>query len=713
MKRLFLLIAVCMIGMVNALAQSESNAPIGFTVVPPEESGTGSYVLTFKKAAADGETLHSWNEVVEGGSLDFLRSASSISIVSESGCQLTQTDVTNIIGDYYPGTFFPSLVTLDMGDAVLGDDSYLGVMAAKSITGLKTFVFPKTTENIPTGMFIRNNTIEEIIMLDPDDLENDPHIEVIPTDAFKGCTQLSVVRLPNGLEEIGSGAFDNCAFESISLPNTLTTIGANAFEYCTNLKSITIPYSVTSIGNSAFQHNDTMTDVYVLGNNVTIGNGAFNENQTYNFTYHEDGSVDFTDWDADNSGGTVHPLVLHIPNNDEAYANYINPFLRMLQDPLFSDDEFSEKLNNVSDHPDAKIAVDNLKAQYGITSDIADYAIFSKDHWVTKEDAFGKIKRFFKLPGGLFNKDAEVKNNIYGGWRNFMLAEGDVKKKTWPDTRMVDSRWYSAVFPFDLSFNQVESAYGANTDAREFTNVWEHTVDGKLTRTVRFNTKPNIPSATSAGSSVDKNKTGYIKAGRPYMIHPGTRVEVIEIIENEEVKEKYGRTIAGVNVDEAEAIIADNSDAVLETVERSLVYDEAGNNIGSQKYYFKGTFKTQDMLPNTFYLGYDPEDPETWPLAFYVSRTGGTNKWSAFTSVVRKTDGSSIENAKPMGLDFTLIIPEEEFFGITTGIESVADKKSVNNGVVYNLNGQVIGNQSTSNLSKGIYIVNGKKIVVR
>ena len=140
---------------------------------------------------------------------------------------------------------------------------------------------------------------------------------------------------------------------------------------------------------------------------------------------------------------------------------------------------------------------------------------------------------------------------------------------------------------------------------------------------------------------------------------------------------------------------------------------EAGNNIGSQKYYFKGTFKTQDMLPNTFYLGYDPEDPETWPLAFYVSRTGGTNKWSAFTSVVRKTDGSSIENAKPMGLDFTLIIPEEEFFGITTGIESVADKKSVNNGVVYNLNGQVIGNQSTSNLSKGIYIVNGKKIVVR
>ena len=387
-----------------------------------------------------------------------------------------------------------------MGDAVLGDDSYLGVMAAKSITGLKTFVFPKTTKNIPTGMFIRNNVIEEIIMLDPDDLENESRITVIPPDAFKECTNLSIVRLPNGLEEIGSGAFDHCAFESISLPNTLTKIGPSAFAYCGNLKSVTIPYSVTDIGNSAFSYNYAMTDVYVLGNNVTIEDGAFNQGQTYNFKYEEDGPVDFTDWEpSTQGGGTDHPLVLHIPDNDEAYTTYINPFLRMLQDPLFNDDELSEQgLKNITDHPEAKQSSRcNLKANYGFPIDyrIADYAIFSKDHWVTKEDAFGKISRYFKIAGGLFNGNGDlVELNDYGGWRNFMLVEGDVEKKTWPDIRMVDSRWYSAVFPFDLSFNQVESTYGANTDVREFTNVWEHEVDGKLTRTVRFNTKPAIPS---------------------------------------------------------------------------------------------------------------------------------------------------------------------------------------------------------------------------
>ena len=152
-----------------------------------------------------------------------------------------------------------------------------------------------------------------------------------------------------------------------------------------------------------------------------------------------------------------------------------------------------------------------------------------------------------------------------------------------------------------------------------------------------------------------------------------------------------------------------------ETVERSLVYDEAGNNKGEQKYYFKGTFKKKDMPANTFYLGYNPDPENYYPLAFYVTTTGGKDKWSAFTSIVRKTNDSATDNsnAKSMGIDFTLIIPEEEIFGITTGIESVSDQKIVNNGVVYNLNGQIIGNQSTSNLSKGIYIVNGKKIVVR
>ena len=46
---------------------------------------------------------------------------------------------------------------------------------------------------------------------------------------------------------------------------------------------------------------------------------------------------------------------------------------------------------------------------------------------------------------------------------------------------------------------------------------------------------------------------------------------------------------------------------------------------------------------------------------------------------------------------------------------AVVNESSKNNGVVYNLSGQAVreNNASLEGLSKGVYVVNGKKIVVR
>ena len=51
-------------------------------------------------------------------------------------------------------------------------------------------------------------------------------------------------------------------------------------------------------------------------------------------------------------------------------------------------------------------------------------------------------------------------------------------------------------------------------------------------------------------------------------------------------------------------------------------------------------------------------------------------------------------------------------YGTSAGIHQVEQLKEALQGKVYNLNGQLVGN-SAEGLSKGVYIVNGKKVIIK
>ena len=94
--------------------------------------------------------------------------------------------------------------------------------------------------------------------------------------AFYGCTGLTSVTIPNSVTIIGDNAFWDCTgLTSVTIPNSVTSIERSAFYGCTGLTSVTIPNSVTSIGNSAFYGCTGLTSI-TIGNSVTgIGNSAF------------------------------------------------------------------------------------------------------------------------------------------------------------------------------------------------------------------------------------------------------------------------------------------------------------------------------------------------------------------------------------------------------------------------------------------------------
>lgn len=173
----------------------------------------------------------------------------------------------------------PSLRELDLSDARIIANSYEytdgycskeNTLTMQSFTGTGTrimkLLLPKSLTTIEAGAlneFVYDLTIQE-------------GITAIPDNAFKNCSRMGNVSLPESLETIGNSAFYGTNIWDLTIPANVQSIGSSAFQSA-HIKSLTIPANsrLTAIGYRTFSDN-RLYSLSILADSITsLGQYAF------------------------------------------------------------------------------------------------------------------------------------------------------------------------------------------------------------------------------------------------------------------------------------------------------------------------------------------------------------------------------------------------------------------------------------------------------
>ncbi len=87
-------------------------------------------------------------------------------------------------------------------------------------------------------------------------------------EAFRGCTDLKSITMPNTIIAIRQGAFMGCSgLASVTIPNSVIYLETCAFEGCSGLRSVIIPNSVVHIENVIFGGCTGLAEIAVESGN--------------------------------------------------------------------------------------------------------------------------------------------------------------------------------------------------------------------------------------------------------------------------------------------------------------------------------------------------------------------------------------------------------------------------------------------------------------
>ncbi len=263
------------------------NVPASVTDI--EEEAFGAYYLT----AINVDEANPNYRSIDG----MLFSKDSATIfecpAAKSGTIILPQNIKRIAASAFARCNQISSVTLPQGLTSIGYWAFIGA------TSLNNMVIPSSVEDLGVDLFggcsaLTNLTLETgnthyyldgmaIYSINGDTLisyHKSADSVFLPSSlrvvyGFSSNSDIRYIHIPDGVNIIGSNAFNSSSLQSVDLPTVMEEIGPYAFAYCESLTHICMPSTLERMGNFAFYFCTRLKSVDIPDSLHTIPNGAF------------------------------------------------------------------------------------------------------------------------------------------------------------------------------------------------------------------------------------------------------------------------------------------------------------------------------------------------------------------------------------------------------------------------------------------------------
>ena len=474
--------------------------------------------------------------------------------------------------------------------------------------------------------------------------------------AFRDCSDLTSVFIPNSVTSIGDYAFENCSgLTSVTIPNSVTSIGYAAFRGCLGLTSVTIPNSVTNIGEDAFSGCSGLTSV-TIGNSVTnIGSYAFFDCSGLTSVTIPNSVTSIGDYAFDNCGGltsvTIGNSVASIGNQAFIDCPSLTSVKVMRKEP-----------------PTTKSSGYPVTAKTRIT-------IYVPYGCKAKYEA-SPLWRCFKIRIlSDSNSDNVTNAKDYSGVASYIMGDTPAA--------------------FDAEASDVD--VNGTVDVRDYVGIANIISTGSIYGGANNNAKAAMSKGMAMPVTDDSDAENVIYVENV----SGSKNSQVEL----SVRMRNASDIRGFQFDlylPEGVTIANNAKASLSS--DRLAAGDAHTLMADEMTDGAVRFLCSSMNDENFAGG----DGEIATLTVNIADNVANGDYDVVVKNAIMTETDISKSYEADNIKSTLTVLDQ------TGVETVTADNERRDGSIYTVGGQLVGKKATtSQLRKGVYIRNGKKIVVR